>query len=80
MFQEIKQQADLEWEKLWSEDKLLIMVGAATCGRSAGALNTKKVLEDELSNAGIESNIIEVGCMGPCYAEPLIYVKKPHHL
>ncbi len=78
MYEKIKQQADSEWETLQSEDKPLILVGAATCGRSAGALNTRKVLEDELSKAGVESNIINVGCMGPCYAEPLIYVKKPN--
>jgi NADH-quinone oxidoreductase subunit F len=80
MFQEIKQIADTEWQELWGGDKPLILVGAATCGRSAGALKSKKVIEDELSGRGIDANIIEVGCMGPCFAEPLIYIRKPDSL
>ena len=77
MFQEIKQRADTEWKELWGGEKTLILIGTATCGRSAGALNTKKVFEDELTGRGFEVNIIEVGCMGPCYAEPLILIIKP---
>ena len=77
MFQEIKQRADTEWKELWGGEKTLILIGTATCGRSAGALNTKKVFEDELTGRGFEANIIEVGCMGPCYAEPLVLIIKP---
>jgi len=77
MFQEIKQRADTEWKELWGGEKTLILIGTATCGRSAGALNTKKVFEDELTGRGFEATIIEVGCMGPCYAEPLILIIKP---
>ena len=77
MFQEIKRQADIEWEELWEGGKPLILIGTATCGRSAGSLNVKKVFEDELSDRGVDVNIIEVGCMGPCYAEPLVCIIKP---
>lgn len=77
MFQKIKRRADIEWKELWGGGKTLILLGTATCGRSAGALNTKKAFEDELSGRGIEVNIIEVGCMGPCYAEPLVCIIKP---
>jgi len=77
MFQEIKRQADIEWEELWEGGKPLILIGTATCGRSAGSLNVKKVFEDELSGRGVDANIIEVGCMGPCYAEPLVCIIKP---
>jgi NADH-quinone oxidoreductase subunit F len=76
MFQEIKRQADIEWEELWEGGKPLILIGTATCGRSAGSLNVKKVFEDELSGRGVDANIIEVGCMGPCYAEPLVCIIK----
>ncbi len=77
MFHEIKQQADKEWKALWEGGKPRILIGTATCGRSAGSLNTKKSFEDELSDRGIDANIIEVGCMGPCYAEPLVCIIKP---
>ena len=77
MFQEIKRQADIEWEELWGGGKPLILIGTATCGRSAGSLNVKKVFEDELSGRGVDANIVEVGCMGPCFAEPLVCIIKP---
>jgi len=77
MFQEIKRQAEKEWEALWEGGKPLILIGTATCGRSAGSLNTRKSFEDELSARGVDANIIEVGCMGPCYAEPLVCIIKP---
>ena len=65
MFHEIKRQADKEWKELWEGGKPLILIGTATCGRSAGSLNTKKSFEDELSGRGVDANIIEVGCMCP---------------
>jgi NADH-quinone oxidoreductase subunit F len=77
MFQEIQRQAEEEWRALQDGGKPLILIGTATCGRSAGSLNTKKSFEDELSARGIDANIIDVGCMGPCYAEPLVCIIKP---
>ena len=77
MFQEIQRQAEEEWRELQCGGKPLILIGTATCGRSAGSLNTKKSFEDELSARGVDANIIDVGCMGPCYAEPLVCIIKP---
>ncbi len=77
MFEEIKKQADLEWDELWNGGKPIILVGTATCGRSAGSLNVLNVFDEELTRKGIEANIVQVGCMGPCYAEPLICIIKP---
>ena len=77
MFQEIKRQADIEWKELWEGGKTIILIGTATCGRSAGSLITMKCFEDELSSRGVEANIIKVGCMGPCFAEPLVCIMKP---
>ena len=77
MFQEIQRQAEEEWRGLMDGGIPLILIGTATCGRSAGSLNTKKSFEDELSARGVDANIVEVGCMGPCYAEPLVLIIKP---
>ncbi len=76
-FSEIKKRADDEWRQLQENDKPTLFVGAATCGRSAGALDVRKAFEEAFSNKGIEANIVEVGCLGPCWAEPLISIKKP---
>lgn len=76
-FTEIKKRADDEWHQLQESDKPTLFIGAATCGRSAGALEVRKTFEKGLKDKGIEANIVEVGCLGPCWAEPLISIKKP---
>ncbi len=76
-FTEIKKTADDEWGKLQNSDKPTLFIGAATCGRSAGALEVKKVFEEAFEQKGIAANVVEVGCLGPCWAEPLISIKKP---
>jgi NADH-quinone oxidoreductase subunit F len=76
-FNEIKKQADDEWNQLQQSKEPRVFIGAATCGRSAGALEVKKTFQDEFEKRGISANIIEVGCLGPCWAEPLISIVKP---
>lgn len=53
------------------------MVGTATCGRAAGAMEVLKTIKDELGKEQQNIPVIEVGCMGHCYAEPLVIVSKP---
>lgn len=65
------------WRELFSGSKPLIMVGAATCGRSAGALNVMKAVREETGMRNIDCNIREVGCIGLCYAEPVVYISNP---
>ena len=76
-FSEIKKQAEDEWSQLQHSKEPTLFIGAATCGRSAGALETKKAFQEEFEKRGINANIIEVGCLGPCWAEPLISIMKP---
>ena len=75
-FEELKKQARASWQKLWSADKPVILVGAATCGRAAGAQEVIQAMKDELARQGLEAEIVEVGCMGHCYAEPLVTIAK----
>ena len=49
-----------------------ITVGVATCGISAGASKTLKKLQE--ANLGFA--IDTVGCVGMCYAEPIVTVKQ----
>ena len=76
-FTEIQQQARQEWVALQSGDAPLIAIGTATCGRSAGALAVVKAFEEEIAEKGLSANVVEVGCIGPCYAEPLVNITKP---
>jgi NADH-quinone oxidoreductase subunit F len=48
-FDEIRSRAILEWEALESSDKPHIFIGAATCGRAAGAMAVIDVMQRELA-------------------------------
>ncbi len=57
--------------------KTRVLVGTATCGVAAGALQVKEDFIREIGAKGLEAEVIEVGCMGHCYAEPLAVIAKP---
>jgi NADH-quinone oxidoreductase subunit F len=75
-FEEMVQQEKKEYDLLFSK-KDAVFIGSATCGNSAGALIAKETIESELEKAGHDAEIIDVGCIGLCYAEPIIMVLKP---
>lgn len=74
---ELAADAKRAWNSVMNSAKPLIMVGTATCGRSAGGGETLAAIKEEIGNRRMAAEIIEVGCLGMCYAEPLIHVKKP---
>lgn len=76
-FDETRRQALSEWEVLQHSDKPRILVGTATCGRAAGAMDTLEAIHCELSRLGIDTIVTQVGCIGLCYAEPLVDIIKP---
>jgi len=75
-FQKIKNQAELGWQEL-QRRRAVIMVGAATCGRAAGALEVLRAFKNELKKHNLDCPVFEVGCMGHCYAEPIVIISKP---
>jgi NADH-quinone oxidoreductase subunit F len=78
-FQEIKNRAESYWRALYDSGKPVIMVGTATCGRAAGALELVKAIRGELKRQNLDCPVIEVGCLGHCYAEPLVIISKPNY-
>jgi NADH-quinone oxidoreductase subunit F len=74
-FEEIKRRAEERWRELQGA-KAVIMVGAATCGRAAGALGVLRAIKDELKKHDLDCPVFEVGCMGHCYAEPIVVISK----
>jgi len=76
-FQGIKSRAESLWRELLDGGKPVIMVGAATCGRAAGALEVLRAIKDELKKQRLDCPVVEVGCMGHCYAEPIVTISKP---
>jgi len=59
------------------ETRPRVLVGAATCGRAAGALSVIEALQKVQAERGLNFLLTEVGCLGLCYVEPIITVIKP---
>ncbi len=57
--------------------KTRVFIGMATCGRAAGAEQIKDNFQQEIEQKELDVLLIEVGCMGHCYAEPLVIIDKP---
>lgn len=76
-FQEIVEKAKENYESLFSGENPVILVGSATCGNSAGASALKPILKEEIEKNNLECEVIEVGCIGLCFAEPIITIIKP---
>jgi NADH-quinone oxidoreductase subunit F len=76
-FKEIKKQAVSQWEAMQNSLKPRILIGTGTCGIAAGAEDILETLRRELERNSIQADIIQVGCIGLCYAEPLIEIVKP---
>jgi NADH-quinone oxidoreductase subunit F len=77
IFDEIRKRAESHWENLWNDQKPVILVGTATCGRAAGALDVLQAVKEVVKNRNLDCGIFEVGCLGHCYAEPLVIIRKP---
>ena len=76
-FNEIKKRAESHWHELRDDQMPVILVGTATCGRAAGALEVLQAVKDVVGKKSIDCLITEVGCLGHCYSEPLIIIRKP---
>ena len=71
-FEEIQTEAARRWQSLTSGDVPWIRIGTALCGKAAGADQVMAAINDELERHGIQAVVSEVGCLGVCYAEPLV--------
>ena len=63
--------------KKMSDGGIRITVGLATCGIAAGALETRDAFEKAVAERGIPARIRTVGCIGHCYAEPVVIIDHP---
>jgi NADP-reducing hydrogenase subunit HndB len=59
------------------EGIVLIKVGMATCGIASGARDIKKVLIEECEHNAVDARVKQTGCLGYCYAEPMVEVLRP---
>jgi len=55
----------------------LIYIGMASCGRAAGANGVLAAVQETLEQERLQARIIQTGCIGPCYLEPLLDIALP---
>ena len=73
----IQEKAEAKLKYFKDNLKPKIYIGKATCGLAAGALETEKAFEESLKENNIEALIKSVGCIGHCYAEPVVIINYP---
>jgi len=76
-FTPIKQKAQQKWYSLIHSQLPVIYIGTASCGKAAGANQVLEATYDTLSKNKIEAKVVQVGCIGPCYLEPLMDIALP---
>jgi len=77
VFASIKTEATRRSKEIKGDNRQNIFIGMATCGLASGAMGVKVGFEEALSQAKVNAHIIPVGCLGHCYAEPLVIIDKP---
>jgi NADH:ubiquinone oxidoreductase subunit F (NADH-binding)/Pyruvate/2-oxoacid:ferredoxin oxidoreductase delta subunit/(2Fe-2S) ferredoxin len=73
----VTQNAEFEWNNIVHNTKPVILVGNATCGRSAGSQAVIDTFTGLIDKHNIPCEIFEVGCIGMCYAEPIVSIQRP---
>jgi (2Fe-2S) ferredoxin len=77
IFESLASNAEKEWTELNFGSKPWIRVGTALCGEAAGSKALLPKIQDVLNSLNIEANVSEVGCLGLCFAEPLLDIQLP---
>ncbi|MCX6825982.1 MAG: NADH-quinone oxidoreductase subunit NuoF [candidate division Zixibacteria bacterium] len=76
-FQQLQKEAGKEWDLLQKSTLPVIYVGTASCGRAAGAKDLLESIKKTLEENQLTAKIVEVGCIGLCYLEPLMDIRLP---
>lgn len=76
-FAQIQKRAQHEWSSLQQDAFPVIYVGMGSCGIASGASQVWEQANKFIKEEGINAKLIKVGCIGPCYLEPLLDIQKP---
>ena len=74
-YKNLRSRADEIWADLHDPETVWVRIGTTICGRSINALGVVETFRAELARRGIKSVVSEVGCLGLCYAEPLVDIR-----
>jgi NADH-quinone oxidoreductase subunit F len=73
----MRAKADKQFELLKNLPQPVIQIGMGTCGKAAGAEKVLAAVEKSLKRMHLLGRILHVGCIGMCYLEPIMAVRKP---
>jgi NADH-quinone oxidoreductase subunit F len=76
-FEAKKRLAVEKWDALKKGGEPVVYIGTASCGRAAGAVSVLDEVRKTLAERDLRARIIQVGCVGPCYLEPLMDIEMP---
>jgi len=76
-FEELLKDSRSRFRDLEDSQRPWIRIGTAVCGEAAGASSVLEAFRTEIDKRGISANLTAVGCLGLCYAEPLVDIMKP---
>jgi NADH-quinone oxidoreductase subunit F len=76
-FHAIRSRAISEWEALRQSPEPVVYIGMGSCGLASGAGEVWKLTNELLHAHKIKTTVLKVGCIGPCYLEPLVDIQKP---
>ena len=77
-FQEIEAEAQRRWQALTAGQEPWIRVGTAMCGKAAGCDEVIEAVHSELVRHNVKATVSRVGCLGLCYAEPVMDIMVPN--
>ncbi len=76
-YSDIQAESQRRWDSFSSGDVPWIRIGSSLCGKAAGCDEVLEAVQSELKTHDLQANISEVGCIGLCYAEPLLDIMLP---
>jgi len=76
-FLSLRNRAQEEWDKLEHSSEPVIYIGMGSCGIASGAGRIWERASEIIQKKKIRAKLLKVGCIGPCYLEPLVDIRKP---
>jgi NADH:ubiquinone oxidoreductase subunit F (NADH-binding)/NAD-dependent dihydropyrimidine dehydrogenase PreA subunit/(2Fe-2S) ferredoxin len=77
-FDSLRKDALFKWNEQVEDSAIpVIYLGTASCGRAAGVMSVLETITETLAALGSAARIVQVGCIGPCYLEPLMDIALP---
>ena len=74
-FLDLEMEAARRWNGILAGNRPWVRIGTAICGKAAGCDDVIDALEASLERQGASALVTQVGCLGLCFAEPLLDIQ-----